>query len=56
MGIDSLSMIPSSIPVIKKVIRKTTRLQAENDLQRVLEMTDGEEISAFLEERLKTAG
>jgi phosphotransferase system enzyme I (PtsP) len=54
MGIDSLSMTPSSIPAIKKVIRRITRQQAERDLQTVLEMTDAEEISAFLEERLKT--
>jgi len=53
MGIDSLSMTPSSIPVIKGVIRKATRRQAEEDLERVMNMADEDEIAAFLEERLK---
>jgi phosphotransferase system enzyme I (PtsP) len=55
MGIHSLSMTPSSIPVIKKMIRKTTKRQAEEDLLRVMEMDDEDEIVAFLEERLKTS-
>jgi phosphotransferase system enzyme I (PtsP) len=55
MGIDSLSMTPSSIPVIKKLIRRVTRRQAEEDLYRVLNMTDEDEIDGFLEERLKTS-
>ena len=55
MGIDSLSMTPSSIPAIKKIIRKTTRRQAEEDLAQVLEMTDEDEIFGFLEERLKAS-
>jgi phosphotransferase system enzyme I (PtsP) len=54
MGIDSLSMTPSSIPVIKKLIRRVTRRQAEEDLYRALDMTDEDEIDAFLEERLKS--
>jgi phosphotransferase system enzyme I (PtsI) len=54
MGIDSLSMTPSSIPVIKKLIRRVTRRQAEEDLYRALDMTDEDEIEAFLEERLKS--
>jgi phosphoenolpyruvate-protein kinase (PTS system EI component) len=54
MGIDSLSMTPSSIPAIKKVIRNATRRQAEKDLQKVMNMVDEDEIVAFLEERLKT--
>jgi phosphoenolpyruvate-protein kinase (PTS system EI component) len=53
MGIDSLSMTPSSIPVIKKVIRKVSRRQAEEDLYRVLNMADKDEIEGFLDERLK---
>jgi phosphotransferase system enzyme I (PtsP) len=55
MGISSLSMTPSSIPVIKKVIRKATREQAKEDLERIMEMADKDEIEAFLEDRLKTS-
>ncbi len=53
MGIDALSMTPSSIPLIKKMVLKVNRREAEEDLSRVLAMSDEDEIDLFLEERLK---
>ena len=53
MGIDALSMTPSSIPLIKKMVLQTSRKEAEEDLSRVLQMSDEDEIGLFLEERLK---
>lgn len=56
MGIDALSMAPSSIPAIKKMILKASREEAVKDLSLVLGMSDEDEIEMFLEEKLKANG
>ncbi|MCW8195733.1 phosphoenolpyruvate--protein phosphotransferase [Proteobacteria bacterium 005FR1] len=56
MGYDVLSMNATSLPKVKSVIRSITMVQAEELLQRVMRMTDADEINAAVEEMLQQAG
>lgn len=56
MGYDVLSMNATSLPKVKSVIRSITMVQAEELLQRVMRMTDADEINAAVEEMLQRAG
>ncbi|MBE9545867.1 MAG: phosphoenolpyruvate--protein phosphotransferase [Proteobacteria bacterium] len=53
MGIDRLSMNPSSIPLIKELIMKMKRSDGEVALKKVLDMEDEVEISDYLEEEME---
>ncbi|MCX5854373.1 MAG: phosphoenolpyruvate--protein phosphotransferase, partial [Deltaproteobacteria bacterium] len=52
MGVDQLSMNPSSVPAIKQLIRNTKQTDAKETLARVLAMDDADEIEDFLDEVL----
>lgn len=52
MGVDQLSMNPSSVPAIKHLIRNTKQADAKEALTRVLAMDDADEIEDFLDEVL----
>jgi phosphotransferase system, enzyme I, PtsP len=49
MGVDQMSMNPSTVPIIKNLIRSVKQNDAREILQEVLAMEDAEEIEAFLE-------
>ncbi|MCK4509569.1 MAG: phosphoenolpyruvate--protein phosphotransferase, partial [Desulfuromonadales bacterium] len=53
MGIDRLSMNPSSIPLIKELIMKMKRSDGEVALKKVLDMGDETEISDYLEKEME---
>ena len=48
IGIDELSMIASSIPEVKKVIRSFTMKEAAKISRNVLHMEDAEQIKKYL--------
>jgi phosphotransferase system enzyme I (PtsP) len=48
MGVDQMSMNPSTVPAIKHLIRNTKQSDARQVLRRILEMDDADEIGAFL--------
>jgi len=49
MGVDRISMNPSSVPTIKHMIRNIRQFDAREALTQVLAMDDADEIEAFLE-------
>jgi phosphotransferase system enzyme I (PtsP) len=50
MGVDQLSMNPSTVPAIKHLIRNARQHDARETLKQVLAMDDADEIGAFLED------
>ncbi|CAN2043921.1 phosphotransferase system, enzyme I, PtsP [Candidatus Magnetomoraceae bacterium gMMP-1] len=48
MQVTALSMNPSSIPIIKNMIKKVSFLDAKKSLKKVLDMEDADEIMNFL--------
>ncbi|MGL4393790.1 MAG: phosphoenolpyruvate--protein phosphotransferase [Brevinema sp.] len=53
IGVKELSMSAISIPKVKEVIRSTTMTEAQEIAKKVLTMTDGREIEAFLKESVE---
>lgn len=56
MGYDVLSMNPTNLPKVKSVIRSITMVQAEDLLDRVLSMSNVDEIDGAVAEMLQRAG
>ncbi|MEX1032159.1 MAG: phosphoenolpyruvate--protein phosphotransferase [Cellvibrionaceae bacterium] len=56
MGYDVLSMNATNLPKVKSVIRSITMVQAEALLEKVMTMTDADEINSAVEEMLQQAG
>jgi phosphotransferase system, enzyme I, PtsP len=52
MGMDRMSMNPSSVPVIKQMLRNTSLVEARQALARVLEMETAAEVARFLDSAL----
>lgn len=52
MGVDRLSMSPSAIPIIKKLVRRMDLKNAESVLSEVLKMGDEDQISVYMDEIL----
>jgi phosphotransferase system enzyme I (PtsP) len=52
MGIDRLSMNAAAVPVVKDLLRKVKRPEAEEALREVLKLEEAAEVSRFLEERI----
>ena len=50
MGVDQMSMNPSTVPTIKHLIRNVRQNDARETLKQVLEMDDTDEIGDFLDE------
>jgi len=55
MGADHISMVPSSIPGAKQLIRSVNQADAEEALKVCLEMEDAKEIKAYLNNKVKQA-
>ncbi|MGL4388801.1 MAG: phosphoenolpyruvate--protein phosphotransferase [Brevinema sp.] len=53
IGVTELSMSAISIPKVKEVIRSTSITEAQEIAKKVLAMTDGREIEAFLKESVE---
>ncbi len=56
MGYDVLSMNAASIPRIKWVLRQVGLIQARRMLARVLRMSNAEEVSRFMQEKIRAMG
>lgn len=54
MGIDSLSVVPSVLPEVKKIIRSISYREAAKISRRALTMGTPEEVFAYMKETLKT--
>jgi phosphotransferase system enzyme I (PtsI) len=53
LGLDELSMSPSSIPVVKRVIRAMQASDARKLLEEAMALGTAEEIERFVRERMK---
>ncbi len=52
MGIDRLSMNAAAVPVVKDLLRRVKRSEAEEALREVLLQEEATGISLFLDERI----
>jgi len=50
LGINELSVVPSILPEIKKIIRSIEFEQARNLVEEVMKLNDSKEIERFLDE------
>lgn len=53
LGLDELSMNPGALPVMKRIIRQTTRLQARALVEEALALSTPEEIEVLVQDRMQ---
>ena len=54
LGLDGLSMNPSCIPRVKRVLRHVSRKQGEELVERLLTLTTSKEVSAAIDQQMRT--